>query len=198
MRPKLEVKAYETMPLQEIGKPPPRHKAIYFQVRNVGKSEASDCRVVLTAPWAMEGEVPPSLAPTLPTAIETEVHLTKNMRLDWYEAAWGHEEEATSLGKSIDIPPDPNSFFLAGAISVNKVNIGDLDTDMVVTWKQFETEKTEVTQMRTLSQLRKGGIGNPMEVSLTLSWQYDGRKTQAHRYRVHIRSFEEINFDEIV
>lgn len=195
-RPKLEAKVYQSvLASRPTDQGQPERRMIYFQVRNVGKSTASDCRAVLTIPM-YDATYRDSFEKTdLPTSSKTEAHLRKNMRLDWFEAALSHEDEAIDLGKSIDMPPDPNTFFLAGTIVVHKVDPRrsnpKVNALVTVTWKQFETERT--VEKPTIL-LDESFNGSPLTVDLTLSWLFGYRRTQKYRYRVKVESYEFVYF----
>jgi hypothetical protein len=209
MRPKIEVNKYETIAIPETGKPPPSLKKIYFQVRNVGKNPAEDCRAVLTIPSRLRHGA--KVDQSLPTeifqilqqkAFQTQRYLMNNMRLEWYEEVelTSHDKEPICLGKSIEMPADPTSFFYAGTIlvsrspeSIRETMKMEVDAFLIVELRIFETDKAPKKQI----PLYELFDGSSTELELTVSWQYDGRKTQTRRYHVQVESFERINFDEI-
>jgi hypothetical protein len=115
------------------------------------------------------------------------------MRLDWFEDAFQDETEAISLGKSVEIPADPNSPFFAGVIYVIEVPTNErssINAQVSINTEQADTAKGKPLTMRMLNQ----NIELPLDFDLTLSWQFDTRKTSTYHYHLQVKSFKEVEF----
>jgi len=194
-RPKLEVKVYQELATQRNGSPPPKLRRIFFQVRNVGKSKASDCRVELSLPKRTDSAPPIPV----PAPIETYDYLRNNIELEWfrYVGGLGDVEDESSLGKSIDISPHPNVFFFAGTILVEKVETSkSIITNAILTIRSniYESSKLVVTDQRQLRELSHGGS---LDLDVKLTWLRDWQETRTLRYRLEVKSFDEVNFTQV-
>jgi hypothetical protein len=195
LEPRLDVQIYESVQVRKDGSP---FKRIFFQVTNVGKSTASHCRAIIRLP----DQISPYMRslhrlPHAPKAYETSQRLLANIELDWFKAGMMEPRDDLCLGKSIDISLHPNDIFLAGTILVDKVELGPVHVVNAALTIGANTPENWSPKGKISRPLIELYGGDPLEITLVISWERQKFENLAFRWQLQVKSFDEILFTPV-
>jgi len=211
-RPKLDVNVFkDPLRVGPPGAPEQKRRRVFFQVWNIGKSTAPNCRAVLRLPKIeyRPSSFPPESLPESknvvfvrsrdgPVEAKISEYLQDNIELEWFRMPGGvNVEYQSTFGKSVDLPPRSSDFFFAGVILVDRVQKNIFNKVGALLTVSANTHESKPGVVELVHQLECLSQGEPMEVRLELSWERESIKTVSHRYRVQVRAFDAVDFTEI-
>jgi len=156
----------------------------YFRVRNLGKSVARHCNARLKLP---EPDTVPNVEGRLPRFVADSFHKMMNPELDWFEPPdippiGLSSQSIKKLGKSLDLPPDPERRYYAGTIQVFRAEDGSGNTQTLLSDEKGQAKVSNFA----MGQATKS---YPFGLTLNYEWGKDSRKEEKRKYILDVSSF---------
>ncbi len=157
----------------------------YFRVANVGRSEVRQCSARLKLP---KPDYPQDLESKMSTFVADTFHKIRNPELDWFEPNNSHlgtsAQTVKKLGKSVDLPPDPERPLYAGTIQVFKMEDGTGNAQLLLTSENGGPMVSSIGLNPSKT--------HKLTATLRYVWGKESRKKESRNYVLNTNSFANI------